>query len=196
MRADLVRFTLIALALPAIVRAQTSAGGPVFCAVRVDPTVSIKVWNPSGRVRFVGWDKDSIVIRGQLSGRKDFFCGGSGPASKFGIDGNWTHGTAARADFTAYVPKRGMVSVKTIDADIVAENVGGWFFTVSGSIRVSGEARSVEAESMNGNLDINVSAPWIKARGGDGHVLIRGEPQDVDASTVGGILSIATDQHM
>src|SRR5436309_1547887 len=131
MRADLVRSMRLAcvasivLALPAILAAQRSNDGPVFCAVRVDPTVSMKVWNPSGRVRFVGWNKDSIVVRGQLSRRKDFFCAGAGAASKFGIDGNWSHGNAERADFVAYVPMRGMVSVKTVDADIIAENVGG-----------------------------------------------------------------------
>jgi hypothetical protein len=45
---------------------------------------------------------------------------------------------------------------------------------------------------MNGNLDMNVATPWMKARAGNGNLLLRGEPQDVDASTIGGTLSIAT----
>jgi hypothetical protein len=45
---------------------------------------------------------------------------------------------------------------------------------------------------MNGALDINVVTPWVKARGGNGHLLLRGEPQDADVSTISGTLSIAT----
>jgi hypothetical protein len=45
---------------------------------------------------------------------------------------------------------------------------------------------------MSGNVDLNVVTPWARARTGDGNLLIRGEPQDVDASTIGGTLSIAS----
>jgi hypothetical protein len=36
-----------------------------------------------------------------------------------------------------------------------------------------------------------VSTPWLRARTGDGHLLLRGTPQDVDAATIGGTLDIA-----
>jgi len=45
---------------------------------------------------------------------------------------------------------------------------------------------------MNGNLDLNVETPWMRARTGDGHLLLRGAPQDVDAATIAGTLDIAT----
>ena len=45
---------------------------------------------------------------------------------------------------------------------------------------------------MSGNLDLNANVPWLRARTGDGHLLLRGRPQDVDASTIAGTLDIAT----
>jgi DUF4097 and DUF4098 domain-containing protein YvlB len=188
MRADAVRIAAFAL-LAALgeARAQSAADGPVLCAMRVSPVIGIKIYNPTGRTRFVGWDRDSLLVRGKLARRSDFSCGGGGMGAKLNIAE-----TSGRADLVMYLPRRGSVSVKSISADIVGENISGWFYSVSGNIRLSGHATSIEAESMNGNLDLNVSVPWIKARTGGGHLLLRGEPQDADVSTVGGTLSIAT----
>ena len=79
-----------------------------------------------------------------------------------------------------------------IPADITGEGTSGWFYSVSGNIRLSGNAKSIEAETMNGSLDLNVTTPWLKARAGHGNILLRGAPEDVDASTIGGTISIAT----
>jgi hypothetical protein len=57
---------------------------------------------------------------------------------------------------------------------------------------MSGSATYVEAESMKGNLDLNANVPWLRAKTGEGHLLLRGRPQDVDASTITGTLDIAT----
>jgi hypothetical protein len=90
-----------------------------------------------------------------------------------------------------YVPRRATVSVRASSADITATDVGGSFVSGSGTIRVAGEAGSVDAEAINGNLDLDVTTPWIRAHTGQGRLLVRGSPQDVDASTIGGTLEIA-----
>jgi DUF4097 and DUF4098 domain-containing protein YvlB len=90
------------------------------------------------------------------------------------------------------MPRHGSVSVKTVSADIDARDIGGWFYTVSGTIHLQGTVASAEAESMGGNIDVDLLAPWVRAKTGDGHLLVRGAPQDVDASTIGGDLDIAT----
>jgi hypothetical protein len=171
--------------------------GPVLGARHVLPTVNIKAWNPTGSIRFVGWDKDSVVVRGRVGRGVQFMLSGENEGMKLGgiklgVDGQWTDPNASPSDFVVYMPRHGTVSIKTVSADISGDGIGGWFYTVSGSIRLSGQATSVEAETMNGSLDMNVSTPWIKARAGAGNLLLRGQPQDVDASTIGGTLSIAT----
>jgi hypothetical protein len=154
--------------------------------------VNIKGWNAAGAMRFVAWDKDSVVVRGSVPRGVKFMLSGERDAMKLGIDGHWTDDEAGPSDFTVYMPRHGTVSAKTVSADLIADGISGWFYTASGSIRLTGQTTSIEAETMSGNLDVNVSSPWVKAHAGDGSLLIRGAPQDVDASTIGGTLSIAT----
>jgi hypothetical protein len=175
----------------------TGREGKLLGARRTSPTVNIKAWNPAGSIRFVGWDKDSVVMRGTIGGNVEPEFAGEGDGMKLGsmkvgITGHWNDGAAAPSDLVVYMPRHGRVSVRTVTADITGEGVSGYFYTVGGNVRLTGQATSVEVETMNGSLDLNVSTPWIKARAGDGSLLLRGQPQDVDASTVGGTLSIAT----
>jgi len=169
--------------------AQTAADGPVLRRKRVLPDVAIKIWMPAGNIRFVAWDKDSVVLRGRVAPGEDLFYGGDSAAMKFGVDTREENSPKSR--LVAYVPRQAKLSVKAITANIDGSGVSGWFYTVGGAIHLSGAATSIEAESMTGNIDLDVTTPWLKARGGDGHVLVRGAPQDVDASTIGGTLDIA-----
>lgn len=191
MRADTrVLITAVALgAIPAAAAAQT-AGGPVLRAVAATPTVAVKAWNPAGSIRFVAWDHDSVVVRGTLDSRMALAFGGRGGALKI-VAERRGGGEPQSCDLVVYVPRRAMVSVKTVSADIAAEGASGWFYTVSGNLRLTGEATSIEAESMTGSLDLDVATPWVRARTGSGHLLLRGTPQDADVATISGVLSIA-----
>ena len=193
MRPDSKLVVAVALLWGHQLHGQRSSGeGKLLGARRASPTVNIKAWNPNGSIRFVGWDKDSVVMRGSVGANVTPEFAGDGAGMKLGITGHWNDGAAAPSHLVVYMPRHGRVSIRTVSADISGEDVSGYFYTVSGDIRLSGQATSVEAETMNGNLDLNVSTAWIKARAGDGNLLLRGQPQDVDASTVGGTLSIAT----
>jgi len=171
--------------------AQSAADGPVLGAKHATANTAFKMYNPAGRVRIIAWDHDSLLVRGHIPKTEQFFLGGGSQGMKLGIDGNWSKPNPGRSDFSVYVPRGSKVSIKTVTADIEGVGASGWFYSVSGAIRLSGSATSIEAESMNGNLDIDVTAPWIRARTGDGHMLIRGAPQDVDAATIGGTMDIA-----
>jgi DUF4097 and DUF4098 domain-containing protein YvlB len=94
------------------------------------------------------------------------------------------------ADIIVYLPRQSSVSVKTVDAVVTAANVGGWFYSVSGAVRLSGATANAEAESMSGDIELALTTPWAKARTGRGHLMVRGSPQDVDASTISGALDI------
>ena len=178
--------------------AQTPSDLPVLEARRVSPTFSLNVWNPAGHVKLVAWDRDSLVVRGRVDRARYFFGGDSNGAklglngAKLGIESNKSGDDARPSDFEIWFPRRGRISVKTASADIEGVDVSGSFYTVSGAIRLTGTSTSIEAESMTGNLDLGANVPWLRARTGDGHLLLRGRPQDVDASTIGGTLDIAT----
>jgi hypothetical protein len=184
------------LAFPAA--AQTSADGIVLGGRRVGPTVPLKIYNPAGSVRVIAWDRDSIAVRGPVR-PTGFFFGGTSSAIKFGVN-EFMFGieeprggdTAKAAHFVVWVPRHSQVAVKTASASIDAEDVSGVFYTVSGAIQVTGTSSTIDVESMTGNVDVNASASWLRARTSSGRLLIRGGVQDVDASTTDGQIDIAT----
>lgn len=185
--------SLISVCVACAVAAQTNeVDGPLLRARHAAPRLQLKVVNLAGSVRLVGWDKDSIVVRGHVARIENFYFGGRDSSMKFGIEDRGDGRALGRGDLVVYLPKGTQVSVKTVEGDIIASDMSGWFYTVSGNVRLSGTASTIEVQSMSGNVDLNVVTPWVHARTGDGNLLVRGEPQDVDASTIGGTLSIAS----
>ena len=170
----------------------SAADGPVLGARAVEPTASFNIFNPAGTIRLVGWDRDSIEVRGHMARGQELAFTGGARGMKIGILDQEVQKPLPPSDFVIYLPKRATVSPKTVTADISGTDVSGTFYSVSGTIRIRGASTSIDAESMNGSVDIDVGAPWVHARTGQGHLLIRGTPQDVDASTIGGTLDVAS----
>ena len=173
-----------------IAQAQSAADGPVLGARHLLPTSGVYLWVPDGTLKVVGWDRDSVLVRGRVGSGDRFFFGGSDNGVKGGVE--QTLGTGGKAAIVLYVPRQARVSIKTATTSVTGENVSGSFYSVSGNIRLSGTASSIEAETMTGSLDIDLRVPWLRARTGDGHLLLRGAPEDVDVSTVAGTLDVAT----
>lgn len=163
----------------------------VLGAKGATPDVGLKIFVASGSVRLVAWDHDSIVVRGRIAPSQRFYFGGqTRSAYKLGTEPRTVGAPDGPADLVINVPRRAELSVKCVDASITADGVGGWFYTVSGAIRLSGDAAHVEVESIRGDVTLDVSAMQLKARTGRGHMVVRGSPEDVDVSTVGGPLDI------
>ncbi|HEY4129576.1 MAG TPA: DUF4097 family beta strand repeat-containing protein [Gemmatimonadaceae bacterium] len=170
--------------------AHAQADGPVLSARAADPTVSLKLWNTTGHLRIVGWDKDSVVVRGFVGRGNQFTMVGAGSAIKVMIE-NSNPSSPAASNIVVYFPRHGKVAVKAVSSDIAATDASGWFYSASGSIRLSGTVSSAEVESVSGSIDLDVTTPWLRARTGDGHLILRGAPEDADVATIGGALDIA-----
>ena len=195
MRADIRTVALVAMLMSTgagVARGQTAVDGPVLGARRVTSSAAMKIWIPDGQMRMVGWDRDSLLIRGRVARGDNFFFAGDSDGVKFGVEHPGTDGSGGKSSIVVYLPRGAQVSAKTVTTRVEATNVSGWFYSVSGSMHLSGAASSIEAETMTGSLDLDVTTPWLRARTGDGHLLLRGAPEDVDVSTVGGTLDIAT----
>jgi hypothetical protein len=191
MRVDRGALALLLVIASARAEAQSATDGPVLVARPLRSTAALKAWVPDGHLRLVAWDRDSIVVRGRVARGSRFFFSGDSSGAKLGVEQRGTRGGAARADIVAYIPRRSMVSVKTVTATIDGAGASGWFYSVSGAIHLAGRATSIEVESMDGALDLDVTTPWLRARTGAGHLLLRGAPEDVDVSTISGILDVA-----
>jgi DUF4097 and DUF4098 domain-containing protein YvlB len=162
----------------------------VLRARALDATAAVKVFNPAGSIRLVGWDRDSIVVRGRVARGAHFFFGGSSAGVKLGVEDPIAGGDSPPSDLVIYLPRRSQMSIKSASANIAGTDVSGWFYSVSGSIQLMGSATSVEAETMNGNIDLAVAVPWMRARTGDGTLTLRGAAEEVDLSTIAGTLNV------
>lgn len=164
--------------------------GSVIRARALGATAPVKMFVPSGTLRLIGWNRDSIVVRGRLATNSTLSLTGTDTAGMKLIVEARRGDSPGFSDLIVYLPRRSQVSLKSVDARISGQDVYGWFYTVSGTIHLGGSASSVDAESMSGNIELDVATPWARVKTGQGHLQIGGSPQDVDASTIGGALEI------
>ncbi|HYV96043.1 MAG TPA: DUF4097 family beta strand repeat-containing protein [Gemmatimonadaceae bacterium] len=162
----------------------------VLLAKHADKSIGLKIWAPGGTLILKAWDRDSVDVRGRVASDEHFFGGGDARGMKFGLEPAGGSEPAGQSSLVVYVPRSARVSVKAVTARIEASGVSGSYYSVSGSMHLSGSASSIEAETMTGSLDLDLAVPWLRARTGDGHLMLRGAPEDVDVSTVGGTLDV------
>src|SRR2546423_1003678 len=135
--------------------AQSSADGRVLAGHRMLPSAAFKILVPTGQMRLVAWDRDSVLVRGRVPRSENFFFHGDSTGVKLGVERNESMPETERPNLVIYVPRHASLSVKTVSASVDGAGVSGWFYSVSGSIHLSGTATSIEVESMNGSLDLN-----------------------------------------
>jgi hypothetical protein len=179
-----------ALAVSAAAQQPSPSQPPVLRARAVDATADVKIFHPSGSIRLIGWDRDSLVVRGRVPNSDRLLVGTTEKGAKIAIESKHPGDDVTPAELVVYVPRGASVAVKSVDASVTASNVSGWFYSVSAAIVITGTAAEIEAESMSGDVLLDVAAPWVKARTGRGRLVVRGTPEDVDVSTVGGALDI------
>src|SRR2546422_5505083 len=91
-------FALALLARQATAQTRTDERWPL------DSGGSVRIMNPFGRVRVLGWDADSLAVSARLerqAGR--FFAAGDVHVRKLGVD---TAAGGAGADLEVHVPRR------------------------------------------------------------------------------------------
>jgi len=177
-------------AVPAIAAAQAPVPLPRLAARATHPGVGIKIWAGAGSLRLVSWTKDSVVVRGRVPRGLRVGLVGDSDVMKIDATDHASRGNLRPTELVVYLPLGARVSVKTVSASITGASASGWFYSVSGAIRLTGVASSLEVESMSGDIDVDVRAPWVRARTGDGKLSVRGSIDDADLATIGGALDV------
>jgi hypothetical protein len=189
-----LRFAVIAMISVSLAGAAGNGGGarkdPVLTARHLNQGASLKVFNATGAVRFVGWSHDSLEVRGDVSPRNRYYGVGDANGAKIGMEETRPGEPPTHGDLTIFVPRGTTVSVKTVDGNIDATDVSGWFYTIAGAVRIGGGAKSIDVDAMRGDVDLGVSVPWMRVRAGAGHVSLHGTVPDADVSTIGGTLDV------
>jgi len=173
-------FAVALLARQATAQTRTDERWPL------DSGGSVRIMNPFGRVRVLGWDADSLAVSARLerqAGR--FFAAGDVHVRKLGVD---TAAGGAGADLEVHVPRGATVWVKAATANIDVEGVDGTLDLSSegGSIRVLGTPQDVTAETMNGSVELAGGTARARVKTVSGDILLRGASQDLGATTLSG----------
>jgi DUF4097 and DUF4098 domain-containing protein YvlB len=191
-RARAVPLGLAALALA--LASAAPAQSPVNRRVALDPDASIRVFNLTGSIKITGWNKDSLAVTGTLSryGGKLFYFGGSGRGAKLGIEAPDGQEPDGPSHLEVFVPTRAKVWIKAATADISVTDFTGNLdiYSISGSIRVTGNPMQVYAESMDGSVEVNGTAPWIRAKTASGGITLAGGGEDVGVTSVSGAIVV------
>lgn len=147
---------------------------------------SIKVWNGAGSVRVEAWDADSLAVTG-TGGR--FFLHAEEGVAKLGTEGGLHE---SGGDLIVRVPRAATVWVRTGSADVVIRGLRGTVdvHSVSGAIDVSGRPGQLYAESMGGDLVLDVTGGIARAKTATGGIAFTGSARDLNLSTVSGDLQI------
>lgn len=182
----------LALLFTPAVHGQSARKDPVLTTRHLNQGASLKVFNFTGAVKLVGWSHDSIEVRGDITPRRRYYASGDANGMKIGVDDGPMNEPPPRGDLTIFVPRGTTVSVKTVNGNIEADDISGWFYTVAGGVRIGGNAKSIEVDAMRGDVDIGVSVPWLHVRAGEGHVVVHGVVTDADVSTIGGGLDVTS----
>lgn len=172
---------------------HAAATDPVVRSRSLRPGAPVKMFIPSGTVRLIGWDRSTLEIRGRLSRAAQISLTGTDSGGMKLVIEEPTGLPAAQASrLLIRMPRQSQLSLKTVDATVESTDIGGWFYTVSGALRIDGSMSTVDAEAMSGDISLAATTPWARARTGAGHLLVSGAPEDVDASTIRGTLDVAT----
>jgi hypothetical protein len=158
-----------------------------------DPNAAVRIFLRSGSLRVTAWTRDSVAVHGRVDpGAGRFVIGGTAAALKLGVvppEGREPDGTS---DLDIQIPAGARLWIKSTGADIEVV-AGGGSVTVSnggGRVRIAGKATSVNAETLDGNVELALESPTGQVRTASGTIVVRGMIRELDASTVSGPLLV------
>jgi len=158
----------------------------------LNPDGAIRIYSLVGTVRIVGWNRDSVAVRGVLGKGNSLHMGGGRTGMKMFVEG-MNERNPQPAHIEVSVPTRAKVWIKTATADVDVSGVTGSLdiYVVGGTIRVTGNPADVNAEAIDGAILITGSPGWVRAKSASGAVSLKGSSRDVTLSTVSGAISVA-----
>jgi hypothetical protein len=156
--------------------------------------VRLTVLTPQSTIHILGWDRDSIVVSGTIT-PEDRLGGGvmlHGTGAKFYLESSAEVGRDPE-ELEVRVPRRSRVWVRAGTAAVDVAGVAGGLDLniVAGRIRVTGRPSELNAEAMDGDVDVTEPIAWLRARTAGGMITLRGGGEDVGLATVSGRIVVA-----
>jgi len=169
------------------------AQAPVHRGFSANRDVAIRIFVPTGRVRIVAWEHDSIDVTGTVGKNSSFHGGGGGAGAKIFVEPRVPNDSVLPdGNLTVSVPKRARVWVKMTMGTIDAAGTTGELelYTVGGSITVERASGVVSTESIDAPVTISRSTGAIRVRNGKGRVRLNDVTGTLSIATVSGPVEI------
>lgn len=185
----MTRRGVILLAFPVSLAGSAAAQERVDRRFAVARDASIRIQNMAGSVRVTAWDRDSVAVTGTVpKGGGRFYWAGGERGAKLGVEEPVDAVKLPGSHLEVLVPRRSRVWIKTASADIHVTDVLGSLdlYSVTGTLRVAGEAGPVYAESMDGNVEVTAASAWVRIKTATGSVTLKLTGGDVVVTTVSG----------
>jgi hypothetical protein len=169
------------------VNAQTK----VDAGLRLNPNGSFRIYSLAGSIRVIGWNRDSVHVRGTVP-KGDHYRMGGGPQGAKSFVENADERNPKDATLELYVPAHAKIWIKTASADVTVSAFTGSLdvYTVSGAIAVTGNADDVNAEAIDGNIQLTGAPRFVRAKSASGRVEFTGSSDDATLSTVSGAVIV------
>ena len=151
------------------------------------PSGRVSIFNTSGEVEVVGWNRDEVQVTGTIGDDvEEFVFEVSGRQTTIKVKMPSHHGSFsdANGDLRISVPRDSSVDINTISSDIDVEAVRGEqeLQSVSGDITTQVFGSDVEAETVSGDVD-------AEGAGQDSEAELASVSGDVSASDLAGEIS-------
>lgn len=178
--------------------ASPALAGKVDQTLDVATDGRVDVYNMSGSIEIIGWDRDKVQITGEIGDDVDeliFEVNGSHTEIKVKVPGR-SHGHRdVSADIVIRVPAASSIDVSTISADVEVEGVTGEqdVQAVSGDITTEVYGADVDIETVSGDVDADGNNADAEAslESVSGDVTADGLSGEIRVSTVSGDLDIS-----
>ena len=162
-----------------------------------DDNGKVDIFNLSGEVEIIGWDRSEIRVTGTIGDdAEEFIFEVSGKVTKIKVKvPDRIHGhKSVSSDLLIRLPKGSSIDVSTVSADISAEGVQGEqeLQSVSGDVTTEVFAADVDAETVSGDVEVEGSNMDSEAKleSVSGDVSAENLSGDIRAGSVSGDIDI------
>ena len=182
----LVLFAMLAVA--SSLGAQTK----IDRGLRLNRDAPFRIYSLAGSIRVVGWNRDSVHVRGRIPGGDSYHLGGTPKGAKSFVE-NVDERNPKDAQLEIFVPAHAKIWVKTASASVTVSGFSGNLdiYTVSGAISVAGNPDDVSAEAIDGDIELTGSPRFVRAKSASGRVRFSGSSDDATLSTVSGAVVVS-----
>jgi len=176
--------------LAALMAPPLAAQQKIDRRIPIAPDVAVRINNLEGTVRLVGWDHDSLAVRGSIPAGVEFYFGGRDRLAKMGVERDPKAKPSGPVFLEIFVPRGARVWVRTNEGGIEAAGLTGELelISVGGTIKAACACRLVSAETIDGAVEVTGGAQTVRARTGSGQIVLMklGTVSELTAITVSG----------